>query len=99
MKGWRICRIDETTPPRPDERPPELPSVPRLLCLRCSARAAAASALMDTVIFMIRIGTPGPGPRARDWAGEAKPVLIFRPISTHTIEEKAGDGEAGGVGY
>ncbi|KAJ7809853.1 hypothetical protein B0H14DRAFT_3481074 [Mycena olivaceomarginata] len=89
MKGWSICRIDETTPPRPDEHPPELPSVPRLLCLRCSARAAAASALMDTVIFYDQDWvTPGPGPRARDWAGEAKPVLIFRPIGTHAVEEK-----------
>ncbi|KAJ7342505.1 hypothetical protein DFH08DRAFT_963250 [Mycena albidolilacea] len=92
MKGWRICHIDETTLPRPDERLPEPPNVPRLLRLRCSARAAAASALMHTERLIDDSSRsterPGLGPRARDWADEAKPVLIFRPIGTHTVEEK-----------
>ncbi|KAJ7809209.1 hypothetical protein B0H14DRAFT_2608274 [Mycena olivaceomarginata] len=88
MKGWRICRIDETTPPRPDERPPELPSVPRLLCLRCSARAAAASALMDTVIFHDQDWNARSRSARTGLGGRSQAGVDLPPISTHTIEEK-----------
>ncbi|KIM88017.1 hypothetical protein PILCRDRAFT_268568 [Piloderma croceum F 1598] len=99
FKGWRICRIDGSTPPL--ERREQMnefqhggdaPDAPILFLL--STRAGGLGITLtaaDTVIFYDQDWNPQVDVQAQDRAhriGQTKPVLIFRLVSAHTIETK-----------
>ncbi|KAJ7882115.1 SNF2 family N-terminal domain-containing protein [Mycena leptocephala] len=99
MKGWKICRIDGTTPPL--ERRDQMnvfqsagnaPDAPRLFLLSTRSGGLGVNlTAADTVIFYDQDWNPQMDAQAQDRAhriGQTKPVLIFRLVSAHTIEEK-----------
>ncbi|KAJ7615437.1 SNF2 family DNA-dependent ATPase [Roridomyces roridus] len=99
MKGWRICRIDGSTPPL--ERRDQMnlfqsagdhPDAPRLFLLSTRSGGLGVNlTAADTVIFYDQDWNPQMDAQAQDRAhriGQTRPVLIFRLISAHTIEEK-----------
>ncbi|KAJ6577684.1 SNF2 family N-terminal domain-containing protein [Mycena capillaripes] len=99
MKGWAICRIDGTTPPleRRDQmnffqNAGDAPDAPRLFLLSTRSGGLGVNlTAADTVIFYDQDWNPQMDVQAQDRAhriGQTKPVLIFRLISAHTIEEK-----------
>ncbi|KAF8194717.1 SNF2 family N-terminal domain-containing protein [Mycena galopus ATCC 62051] len=99
MKGWRICRIDGTTPPleRRDQMNEfqtagDAPDAPRLFLLSTRSGGLGVNlTAADTVIFYDQDWNPQMDAQAQDRAhriGQKKPVLIFRLVSAHTIEEK-----------
>ncbi|KAJ7112773.1 SNF2 family DNA-dependent ATPase [Mycena crocata] len=99
MKGWRICRIDGTTPPleRRDQMDVfqaagDAPDAPRLFLLSTRSGGLGVNlTAADTVIFYDQDWNPQMDAQAQDRAhriGQTKPVLIFRLVSAHTIEEK-----------
>ncbi|KAJ7463272.1 P-loop containing nucleoside triphosphate hydrolase protein [Mycena latifolia] len=99
MKGWAICRIDGTTPPleRRDQMNAfqsagDAPDAPRLFLLSTRAGGLGVNlTAADTVIFYDQDWNPQMDAQAQDRAhriGQTKPVLIFRLVSAHTIEEK-----------
>ncbi|KAJ7093359.1 SNF2 family N-terminal domain-containing protein [Mycena belliarum] len=99
MKGWAICRIDGTTPPleRRDQMnlfqdAGDAPGAPRLFLLSTRAGGLGVNlTAADTVIFYDQDWNPQMDAQAQDRAhriGQTKPVLIFRLVSAHTIEEK-----------
>ncbi|KAJ7509314.1 P-loop containing nucleoside triphosphate hydrolase protein [Mycena galericulata] len=104
MKGWVICRIDGTTPPleRRDQMQlfqsaGDTPDAPRLFLLSTRSGGLGINlTAADTVIFYDPIyydqdWNPQMDAQAQDRAhriGQTRPVLIFRLISAHTIEEK-----------
>ncbi|KAJ7719352.1 SNF2 family DNA-dependent ATPase [Mycena maculata] len=99
MKRWAICRIDGTTPPleRRDQMnlfqsAGDAPDAPRLFLLSTRAGGLGVNlTAADTVIFYDQDWNPQMDAQAQDRAhriGQTRPVLIFRLISAHTIEEK-----------
>ncbi|KAJ6471280.1 SNF2 family DNA-dependent ATPase [Mycena vitilis] len=99
MKGWSICRIDGTTPPleRRDQmnlfqNAGDAPDAPRLFLLSTRSGGLGVNlTAADTVIFYDQDWNPQMDAQAQDRAhriGQTKPVLIFRLVSAHTIEEK-----------
>ncbi|KAJ7331395.1 SNF2 family DNA-dependent ATPase [Mycena albidolilacea] len=99
MKGWHICRIDGTTPPleRRDQMDVfqsagDAPDAPRLFLLSTRSGGLGVNlTAADTVIFYDQDWNPQMDAQAQDRAhriGQTKPVLIFRLVSAHTIEEK-----------
>ncbi|KAJ7464277.1 SNF2 family N-terminal domain-containing protein [Mycena galericulata] len=99
MKGWAICRIDGTTPPleRRDQMQlfqsaGDAPDAPRLFLLSTRSGGLGVNlTAADTVIFYDQDWNPQMDAQAQDRAhriGQTRPVLIFRLISAHTIEEK-----------
>ncbi|KAJ7906777.1 SNF2 family DNA-dependent ATPase, partial [Mycena leptocephala] len=99
MKGWKICRIDGTTPPleRRDQMnvfqsAGDAPDAPRLFLLSTRSGGLGVNlTAADTVIFYDQDWNPQMDAQAQDRAhriGQTKPVLIFRLVSAHTIEEK-----------
>ncbi|KAJ7019581.1 SNF2 family DNA-dependent ATPase [Mycena alexandri] len=99
MKGWKICRIDGTTPPleRRDQMnvfqsAGDAPDAPRLFLLSTRSGGLGVNlTAADTVIFYDQDWNPQMDAQAQDRAhriGQTKPVLIFRLVSARTIEEK-----------
>ncbi|KAJ7155165.1 SNF2 family DNA-dependent ATPase, partial [Mycena filopes] len=99
MKGWKICRIDGTTPPleRRDQMnvfqgAGDAPDAPRLFLLSTRSGGLGVNlTAADTVIFYDQDWNPQMDAQAQDRAhriGQTKPVLIFRLVSAHTIEEE-----------
>ncbi|KAJ7108200.1 SNF2 family N-terminal domain-containing protein [Mycena epipterygia] len=99
MKGWQVCRIDGTTPPleRRDQMnlfqdAGDAPDAPRLFLLSTRAGGLGVNlTAADTVIFYDQDWNPQMDAQAQDRAhriGQTRPVLIFRLVSAHTIEEK-----------
>ncbi|KAJ6563318.1 P-loop containing nucleoside triphosphate hydrolase protein [Mycena vulgaris] len=99
MKGWAICRIDGTTAPleRRDQMnvfqsAGDAPDAPRLFLLSTRAGGLGVNlTAADTVIFYDQDWNPQMDVQAQDRAhriGQTRPVLIFRLVSAHTIEEK-----------
>ncbi|KAJ7877905.1 SNF2 family N-terminal domain-containing protein [Mycena olivaceomarginata] len=99
MKGWNVCRIDGTTPPleRRDQMDVfqsagDAPDAPRLFLLSTRSGGLGVNlTAADTVIFYDQDWNPQMDAQAQDRAhriGQTKPVLIFRLVSAHTIEEK-----------
>ncbi|KAJ7703516.1 SNF2 family N-terminal domain-containing protein [Mycena rosella] len=99
MKGWTICRIDGTTAPleRRDQMNTfqgagDAPDAPRLFLLSTRAGGLGVNlTAADTVIFYDQDWNPQMDAQAQDRAhriGQTRPVLIFRLVSAHTIEEK-----------
>ncbi|KAJ7054836.1 SNF2 family DNA-dependent ATPase [Mycena amicta] len=99
MKGWTICRIDGTTPPleRRDQMDifqngGDAPEAPKLFLLSTRAGGLGVNlTAADTVIFYDQDWNPQMDIQAQDRAhriGQTKPVLIFRLITAHTVEEK-----------
>ncbi|KAF7349706.1 SNF2 family DNA-dependent ATPase [Mycena sanguinolenta] len=99
MKGWHICRIDGST--SPDKRRDQMnefqtggdaPDAPRLFLLSTRSGGLGVNlTAADTVIFYDQDWNPQMDAQAQDRAhriGQTKPVLIFRLVSAHTIEEK-----------
>ncbi|KAK6980918.1 SNF2 family N-terminal domain-containing protein [Favolaschia claudopus] len=99
MKGWRICRIDGTTPPQ--ERRDQMNvfqsagdagDAPRLFLLSTRSGGLGVNlTAADTVIFYDQDWNPQMDVQAQDRAhriGQTKPVLIFRLVTATTIEEK-----------
>ncbi|KAK6966481.1 SNF2 family N-terminal domain-containing protein [Favolaschia claudopus] len=99
MKGWRICRIDGTTPPleRRDQMnvfqsAGDAVDAPRLFLLSTRSGGLGVNlTAADTVIFYDQDWNPQMDVQAQDRAhriGQTKPVLIFRLVTACTIEEK-----------
>ncbi|KAL0578571.1 putative ATPase [Marasmius crinis-equi] len=99
LKGWKICRIDGSTPPIDRRNQMDIfqnggddPKAPQLFLL--STRAGGLGITLtaaDTVIFYDQDWNPQMDAQAQDRAhriGQTKPVLIFRIVSAHTIETK-----------
>ncbi|KAF8226545.1 hypothetical protein L208DRAFT_1406866 [Tricholoma matsutake] len=97
--GWKICRIDGSTPPL--ERREQMnkfqnggdrPGSPHLFLLSTRAGGLGINlTAADTVIFYDQDWNPQMDAQAQDRAhriGQTKPVLIFRLVSAHTIETK-----------
>ncbi|KAF7324295.1 Snf2 family helicase atpase [Mycena venus] len=81
MKGWLIRRIGGSTPPRPDERLPELRS------FSLSAGSSDLGVNGHGHLQCSGLDPPGAALRAPGWTDEAKPVLNSRLIGAHTIAE------------
>ncbi|KAF7305235.1 SNF2 family DNA-dependent ATPase [Mycena chlorophos] len=99
MKGWNICRIDGSTPPleRRDQMDEfqnggDAPDAPKLFLLSTQAGGLGVNlTAADTVIFYDQDWNPQMDIQAQDRAhriGQTKPVLIFRLVTAHTVEEK-----------
>ncbi|KAF8182445.1 P-loop containing nucleoside triphosphate hydrolase protein, partial [Mycena galopus ATCC 62051] len=99
MKGWRICRIDGTTPPlerreqmNEFQTPGDAPDAPRLFLLSTRSGGLGVNlTAADTVIFYDQDWNPQMDAQAQNHAhriGQKKPVLVFGLVSAHTIEEK-----------
>ncbi|KAI5120994.1 hypothetical protein M0805_000455 [Coniferiporia weirii] len=97
FKGWNLCRIDGKSSPM--ERRDEMarfqgggnePDAPRLFILSTRAGGLGINlTAADTVIFYDQDWNPQMDMQAQDRAhriGQTKPVLIFRLVSAHTIE-------------
>ncbi|PVF96711.1 hypothetical protein CPB86DRAFT_786641 [Serendipita vermifera] len=98
FKGWEICRIDGKTSPQ--ERRDEMdrfneggnsPTAPVLFLLSTRSGGLGINLVAaDTVIFYDQDWNPQMDLQAQDRAhriGQKKPVLVFRLVSQHTIEE------------
>lgn len=98
FKGWNICRIDGKTPPL--ERRAEMdrfnsggddPDAPNLFLLSTRSGGLGINLVAaDTVIFYDQDWNPQMDLQAQDRAhriGQTRPVLVFRLVSQHTIEE------------
>ncbi|KAF9484590.1 hypothetical protein BDN70DRAFT_106207 [Pholiota conissans] len=96
--GWNICRIDGST--KPMERREEMsrfqtggddPDAPQLFILSTRAGGLGINlTAADTVIFYDQDWNPQMDAQAQDRAhriGQTKPVLIFRLVTAHTVEE------------
>ncbi|KAF7329508.1 SNF2 family DNA-dependent ATPase [Mycena kentingensis (nom. inval.)] len=99
MKGWTICRIDGSTPPleRRDQMDifqngGDKPGAPKLFLLSTRSGGLGVNlTAADTVIFYDQDWNPQMDIQAQDRAhriGQTKPVLIFRLVTAHTVEEK-----------
>ncbi|TFY77398.1 hypothetical protein EWM64_g6613 [Hericium alpestre] len=97
FKRWPLCRIDGSS--KPMERRREMvrfqtdsPDAPRLFLLSTRAGGLGINlTAADTVVFYDSDWNPQMDLQAADRAhriGQTKPVLIFRLISKHTIEQK-----------
>ncbi|KAI6127160.1 SNF2 family DNA-dependent ATPase [Pisolithus sp. B1] len=99
LKGWNICRIDGKTDPL--ERREQMntfqqggsrPDAPRLFLLSTRAGGLGINlTAADTVIFYDQDWNPQMDIQAQDRAhriGQTKPVLIFRLVTAHTVEER-----------
>ncbi|EJC99481.1 uncharacterized protein FOMMEDRAFT_128129 [Fomitiporia mediterranea MF3/22] len=98
FKGWNICRIDGSY--GPSQRRDEMnrfqnggddPEAPRLFLLSTRAGGLGINlTAADTVIFYDQDWNPQMDMQAQDRAhriGQTKPVLIFRLVTAHTIEQ------------
>lgn len=98
FKGWNICRIDGKTAPL--DRRAEMdrfnnggddPEAPMLFLLSTRSGGLGINLVAaDTVIFYDQDWNPQMDLQAQDRAhriGQTKPVLVFRLVSQHTIEE------------
>ncbi|CAK5269440.1 unnamed protein product [Mycena citricolor] len=99
MKGWTICRIDGSTPPLERREQMNLfqsagdrPDAPRLFLLSTRSGGLGVNlTAADTVIFYDQDWNPQMDAQAQDRAhriGQTRPVLIFRLVTAHSIEEK-----------
>ncbi|KAI6021044.1 SNF2 family N-terminal domain-containing protein [Pisolithus marmoratus] len=99
LKGWNICRIDGKTDPL--ERREQMNTfqqggnrrdAPRLFLLSTRAGGLGINlTAADTVIFYDQDWNPQMDIQAQDRAhriGQTKPVLIFRLVTAHTVEER-----------
>ncbi|TFY53841.1 hypothetical protein EVG20_g9948 [Dentipellis fragilis] len=97
FKGWPLCRIDGSSKPmdRRDEmnrfqKGGDAPDAPRLFLLSTRAGGLGINlTAADTVVFYDSDWNPQMDLQAADRAhriGQTKPVLIFRLVSKHTIE-------------
>ncbi|KAF9467553.1 SNF2 family N-terminal domain-containing protein [Collybia nuda] len=97
--GWKVCRIDGSTPPADRREQMNLfqkggdsPDAPSLFLLSTRAGGLGINLVAaDTVIFYDQDWNPQMDAQAQDRAhriGQTKPVLIFRLVSAHTIETK-----------
>ncbi|KAA1473299.1 hypothetical protein DENSPDRAFT_866013 [Dentipellis sp. KUC8613] len=97
FKGWPLCRIDGSS--KPMDRRHEMnrfqkggddPNAPRLFLLSTRAGGLGINlTAADTVVFYDSDWNPQMDLQAADRAhriGQTKPVLIFRLVSKHTIE-------------
>ncbi|KAG8834721.1 hypothetical protein FRC18_001586 [Serendipita sp. 400] len=98
FKEWNICRIDGKTSPL--ERRSEMerfnnggedPDAPKLFLLSTRSGGLGINLVAaDTVIFYDQDWNPQMDLQAQDRAhriGQTRPVLVFRLVSRHTIEE------------
>lgn len=99
LKGWNICRIDGKTDPL--ERREQMNAFQKggnrsdapclfLLSTRAGGLGINLTAA-DTVIFYDQDWNPQMDIQAQDRAhriGQTKPVLIFRLVTAHTVEER-----------
>ncbi|KAF8182493.1 hypothetical protein K438DRAFT_1767411 [Mycena galopus ATCC 62051] len=93
MKGWRICRIDGTTPPlgrrgqiNEFQTAGDPPEATRLFLLSTRSDGLGYN------YFRVPDWNSQMDAQAQDLArriGQKKPALIFRLVSAHTIEENA----------
>ncbi|KAH8111576.1 SNF2 family N-terminal domain-containing protein [Phellopilus nigrolimitatus] len=97
FKGWKLCRIDGSSSPMERREQMSLfqnggddPDAPRLFILSTRAGGLGINlTAADTVIFYDQDWNPQMDMQAQDRAhriGQTKPVLIFRIVSAHTIE-------------
>lgn len=99
LKGWDLCRIDGST--SMEERREEVqrfqnggdgPDAPKLFILSTRAGGLGLNlTAADTVIFYDQDWNPQMDLQAQDRAhriGQTKPVLIFRLVTAHTIENR-----------
>lgn len=99
LKEWNTCRIDGKTHPL-DRREQmntfqqggDRPDAPRLFLLSTRAGGLGINlTAADTVIFYDQDWNPQMDIQAQDRAhriGQTKPVLIFRLVTAHTIEQR-----------
>ncbi|KAL5480577.1 IRC5 [Sanghuangporus weigelae] len=98
FKGWNLCRIDGSYGPgerreemRRFQESGEHPDAPRLFLLSTRAGGLGINlTAADTVIFYDQDWNPQMDMQAQDRChriGQTKPVLIFRVVTAHTIED------------
>ncbi|KXN90773.1 Lymphoid-specific helicase [Leucoagaricus sp. SymC.cos] len=95
--GWKICRIDGSTSPQERKEQMELfqradENSPRIFLLSTRAGGLGVNlTAADTVIFYDQDWNPQMDAQAQDRAhriGQTKPVLVYRLVSAHTVEDK-----------
>ncbi|KAF9448749.1 SNF2-family ATP dependent chromatin remodeling factor snf21 [Macrolepiota fuliginosa MF-IS2] len=95
--GWKICRIDGSSSPQ--ERREQMNKFqqatkdsPKIFLLSTRAGGLGINlTAADTVIFYDQDWNPQMDAQAQDRAhriGQTKPVLVYRLVSAHTIEDK-----------
>lgn len=97
VMGWKICRIDGKS--SPEERREQMnlfqlttESSPKIFLLSTRAGGLGINlTAADTVIFYDQDWNPQMDAQAQDRAhriGQTKPVLVYRLVSAHTVEDK-----------
>ncbi|XP_006456421.1 hypothetical protein AGABI2DRAFT_181051 [Agaricus bisporus var. bisporus H97] len=95
--GWNICRIDGTTSPQRrrqqmNEFQKATEDSPKIFLLSTRAGGLGINlTAADSVIFYDQDWNPQMDAQAQDRAhriGQTKPVLVYRLVSAHTIEDK-----------